>query len=356
VAGYSALDRLLHRLALDALPIAEASFDLDQITLRGAAEDTAAGRHVFVCGLARAGTTVLMRRFHATGAYCSLTYRHMPFVLAPRLWGRLARGSRRTLPATERAHGDGILVDADSPESLDEVFWRVFDGERYIARTHLKPHAPDAETARKYVANVAAILSTTATPGMRYLSKNNNNVLRLETIRRLFPHALILVPFRHPLTHAASLLRQHRRFLEAQRDDAFIRSYMTWLAHHEFGGDHRPFRFEPGDARKLASFGSGEIDYWLEVWRQTYGWLERVAPERVTFVCYEDLCEREETLAGLLALAGVDGEAGHGERLRLSPTAVGNPRDRALAEEAVDLYARLVQRARAHLPSHATGV
>ena len=79
-------------------------------------------QHVFISGLARAGTTVLMRKFHATGLYRSLTYRDMPFVLAPNLWRRLSLISRREIENAERAHGDNLFVNIDSPESLDEVF------------------------------------------------------------------------------------------------------------------------------------------------------------------------------------------------------------------------------------------
>jgi hypothetical protein len=79
-------------------------------------------KHVFIAGLARAGTTILMRRFYASQAFRSLTYRDMPFVLAPTLWRKLAAQSGRNLVTAERAHGDGILVDIDSPESFEEVF------------------------------------------------------------------------------------------------------------------------------------------------------------------------------------------------------------------------------------------
>ena len=141
MAAYGALDRLLHRLALQVGPIAEMSFDVDQRMAGGRSRDIVGLRSRFVAGLARAGTTVLMRRFHTTGAFRSLTYRDMPFVLAPNLWRRLMRSSRREVAATERAHGDSMLVDVDSPESLDEVFWRIFaggttSGRRTSSRTH----------------------------------------------------------------------------------------------------------------------------------------------------------------------------------------------------------------------------
>ena len=46
----------------------------------------------------------------------------------------------------------------------------------------------------------------------RYVSKNNANIARIPLIARLFPDAIILVPFRNPMDHAGSLLRTHLLF------------------------------------------------------------------------------------------------------------------------------------------------
>ena len=101
-ASYSLGARLLHHLALSNTALAEASFDLDQAW--GAAErrDTSQAQHVFVAGLARAGTTILMRRLFLSGAFRSLTYRDMPFVLAPNIWRRFEAFGSRRMAAVER--------------------------------------------------------------------------------------------------------------------------------------------------------------------------------------------------------------------------------------------------------------
>lgn len=349
MAAYSFLDQLLHRLALQAVPIAAMSFDLDQRMVVTDPEDIVGERHVFVSGLARAGTTVLMRHFHATGEYRSLTYRDMPFVLAPNLWRKLARSSKRDVAAAERAHGDRILVDVDSPESLDEVFWRIFAGAEYIEKTHLKPHSPNPEAMWKYVCYVNAILNAQGTHVPRYLSKNNNNILRLNGIRRAFPQALILIPFRDPLSHAGSLLRQHRNFTKTQVEDRFVRSYMTWLVHHEFGHDHRPFRFGEDGPTRASLYDIDTIEYWLDIWCATYEWLERSAPEDAIFVCYEYLCSGTEVWSRLAKIAGIMTGWEKYDTFRLSNVRVEAANDLNLAEQASDIYARLADRARAAL-------
>jgi hypothetical protein len=346
MAAYSFLDRLLHRLALQSLSTAELSFDIDQRMVDTDPNDITGARHVFVSGLARAGTTVLMRQFHATGAYRSLTYRDMPFVLAPNLWQKLSGASQGAGVAVERAHGDGILVDAESPESLDEVFWRVFAGDDYISKTHLIPHSPDAELVQKYVGYINAILNAQGERKPLYLSKNNNNILRLKAIRQAFPQALILIPFRAPLSHAGSLLRQHQHFTKVHAEDPFSQSYMTWLAHHEFGADHRPFRFDEAAQGQASPHSKDSLDYWLEIWCVTYEWLERTAPDDAIFVCYEDLCSDTTVWGRLADLAGLSTESAQTETFKLGRSPTDTKADPALADRASSLYTRLANKAR----------
>lgn len=350
VINYSFLDRLLHRAALQCRPIAELSFDLDQAKNRFDPLEIKGGRHVFVTGLARAGTTILMRRVYSSGAFCSLTYRNMPFVLAPNVWSRFTQDAKRNDPPAERAHGDRILVDFDSPESFDEVFWRVFDGEGYIAKTYLKPHEPDDETVEKYVAYIAAILKADRKKRGRYLSKNNNNILRLGVIARTFPAAVILVPFRDPLAHAGSLLRQHRNFVAQQKKNPFIRSYMTWLGHHEFGLDHRRFQWEGVAAERWPGSSPDELDYWLQVWTEAYTWLEKTAPKGAIFVCYEDLCADPHVWDRLAGICGIENPDAGDEPFTISENSARAPAGAAhIIDKAAATYDRLIKRGRASL-------
>lgn len=292
---YGFASRVLHRLALGNRAIAEASFDIEQSLNARPAGPADEERHVFVAGLARAGTTILMRSLYETGLFCSLTYRDMPFVLAPNLWRTVTGSSRRQAVLRERAHGDGILVDFDSPEALEEVFWRVYCRDDYIRPDRLIPMRADEEVVAKFRAYVRVILKSGE--ARRYLSKNNNNILRLSSIAAAFPAAAILIPFRDPVQHAGSLVRQHRHFLAVHAADPFSRRYMTWLAHHEMGADHRPFVFGERPDRR----DPDDVNYWLRLWIDTYGYLRETAPKQAIFLGYERLCEHTGTVWGRLA-------------------------------------------------------
>lgn len=344
---YKLLDRILHRLALGSATVAEISFDLDQSISRPSAAAAGEGRHVFITGLARAGTTILMRRFHETGMFRSLTYRDMPFVLAPNLWRRISIDSRN-IEAAERAHGDGIRVDADSPESFDEAFWRVFDGESYIRDDMLIAHEPTDDHIESFRRYVGAVLSSTG--ATRYLSKNNNNLLRLPAIRRAFPNALVLAPFREPRAHAASLLRQHRKFVQAQQEDPFILKYMNWLGHHEFGLGRRPFM--ANRVRAAPNADPESMDYWLGLWIDVYSWMLETVCADVVFVCYEDLCSDPAIWRSLAERAGLPADPDLGDFFTASRR-MPTPAVSALSDMSVSLYERLRSRAVQTVPTRA---
>lgn len=296
---YPLTSRILHRVALGAPWRGEMMFDLESASAAkrvDGAEDTTSARHVFVAGLARAGTTVLMRSIYDSGAFASLTYRDMPFVMAPNLWARISVGSQRQAARRERAHGDGVMVDFDSPEALEEPFWRTFCGDDYIQRDALTPHGVDEETIGKYRRFVDHVLMAKCKG--RYLAKNNNNVLRFKTLPTAFPESLTIIPFRDPRGQAASLLRQHLKFVDEQ--EGFTRSYMTWLVHHEFGQDHRPFVIDgkrpEGDPLKA--------DYWLMTWVLMHRHLLAAAKDgggNVIPIAYDDICQPDRAVWTALA-------------------------------------------------------
>ncbi len=231
-----------------------------------------------------------MRSLYESGQFASLTYDDMPFVMAPNLWRRMTSKNKKVRIKSERAHGDGIEVDFDSPEALEEVFWRTFHGKEYIQRTSLRPHEISLETHRAFESYQDLVCKKYGKA--RYLAKNNNHILRIKSLARYCNHAAILILFRDPHDQASSLLNQHNKFLTSP---PFTRTYMELLAHHEFGATHRPFIFKKnqpieGDPKTL--------DYWLDRWCQYYQYLlEFLAehnPQNVMLVSYQRLCREPE--------------------------------------------------------------
>ena len=341
MANYSPLDKLLHHLALGSPARAEMLHDMERGTfLKSAPRDN--GSHVFVTGLARAGTTILMREIHCSGVFGSLTYADMPFVLAPNSWQRLSAVGRKDKPRAERAHGDGIEVDINSPEALDEVYWRIFSGGDYILPDRLLPHAPGDEQMAGYRDFIRLVLRRTGQA--RYLSKNNNHLLRLRSLARAFPDSVILIPVRDPLDHASSLLNQHRRFLES---DAFTRSYMGWLGHYEFGATHRPFAWDGA-----AIGGDPEtLDYWLRQWTAAHQRIDRLdrEQENIQLVPYQALTSDARIWPAVARRIGITPAPLKEVRFRADRKLAGDVTRSAVTDETADLYRELEARARKSL-------
>lgn len=341
MSEYTGLQRLLHHVALTNATMLEAAFDAELAFCKSKIKEQELQQHVFVSGLARGGTTVLMRSLYASQQFASLTYADMPFVLAPNLWYKISGKSRKTVEAKERAHGDGILVDFNSPEALDEVFWRAFAWRQYVHKNHIVPHGCNAELLEKYKQYIAVILHRYGSD--RYLSKNNNNILRLDCICRAFPGALILIPFRDPVQHANSLLRQHILFSEKQQKDKFVRRYMTWLGHFEFGLGHKPFKLN-GSLEKYKN--TLKIEYWLQQWRNLYKFLlDQIDnhPENTLCISYERLCADTEAMWESLCnrLNIKDSKPpSMGAVVRKTPTSP----DKELLAEVYQIYERLSER------------
>jgi hypothetical protein len=289
-SDYSATSRLLHRAALQSKAIAEMSFDIESMLVKEK-KTVFSNKHIFISGLARSGTTMLMRYLYETGFFRSLTYQDMPFVLMPNIWKQMAH-KKLAAEYRERAHKDGIMVGFDSPEAFEEVFWRVFCGEQYIGKDRLKPHTVDNNVLAKfktYVRNI--LLSGYGVNQTRYLSKNNNNVLRFQYLQQCLPESQIIIPFREPLQHAVSLLNQHKHFSKVQSEDKFSLDYMNWLGHFEFGLNQKSFYFNDEETfAEMARYDKTDINFWLVNWKNYYKYVNDQYPGNSIFFNYEKFC------------------------------------------------------------------
>ncbi len=349
--GYSPMDRLLHRVAFHTAGAQVALADLEDRLYRRRLARCRVDRPVFITALPRAGTTLLLEICAGSREFASHCYRDMPFVLIPCLWGGFSARFRRGGQRRQRAHGDGTLIDFDSPEALEEVVWKAFWHDHY-RHDRLAPWPDEtddeefAEFFRRHMRKIILLRRGTDAPAARYVSKNNLNIARAPMLRRLFPHAAIIVPFRRPLHHAASLLEQHRNFLRIHREDRFAAAYMRGIGHYDFGQNLRPVDFEGWlDARRSPE--ADALGFWLEYWIAAYRHLLGHRGLSLHFVSYESLCEDParglERLADAIGSDDRDALVSAAERIRPP-----RPREvdvsgvaRGILEEADGLHAEL---------------
>jgi len=340
-------ERILQRIALGSPAVLDMTLAIERRLHPARADEPVAGPPVFIAGLARAGTSILTRMLHETGAFASLTYRDLPFPLAPNAWARFGRG--RHVAAQERGHRDGLTHDLDSPEAIEELFWLSQEGDRYRLKDGLLPIHPASDTIDSFRDYARLVRRRYARP--RYLSKNNNNILRLPALVDAFPDAVLLHPFRDPVEQSASLLNQHLRACEMAADDPYRRDFMRWLGHHEFGADHRPFLLwdsEPGG-------NPTSIDYWLRRWLATYGFLlnqPEAVRRRQLFIDYDALCAAPDAGARDLAAKLMLDTPLDAGALRPAVRRAGRRASRTVVAEAYTLYGDLLEKGRCASEPH----
>jgi len=348
--GYSALDRLVHRLAFATPAVQLAAVDIENAVFGSVFSKASADEPIFITSLPRAGTTILLTALSRLPMLATHLYRDMPFVMAPILWARLSGKFRREERLRERAHGDGMQIGYDSPEAFEEIIWQTFWPNKYAPDGIALWDAQDADNEgidflRTHIKKIVALRRPDRLADGRYLSKNNANLARIDLLKTVFPGARFIVPVRRPLEHAVSLLRQHTNFIGIHRKDSFARRYMSDIGHFEFGALHRPIRF-PGLTALLNGLKPTTLDYWLAYWISAF---EYVSSHRdsVTALSYEAFCDNAadsaRDLCRRLAIDAGDGIAGVGGAFR-PPTPFrqpDTPYSPSLLYRANDVYSSL---------------
>ena len=285
--SHNSLDRMLHDFSLGNTSLAELSFDIESIFFKNSPLST---ENIFITGLARSGTTSIFNYLHESVEYASLLYSDMPFLLMPNLWDKLS--NKKKMPKTERFHGDNILVGNDSPEALDEFFWKVFLGNSYIKNDFLSLNNITDTILEKYQEYISLICR--ARGKSKYLSKNNNSILRLPYLLKMNSPSKVILLYRNPIDHASSLMKLHLRFSDIQKKDKFTLRYFNYLGHHEFGLNQKPFLLDQATDSSILTQEKTSLDFWLNSWINYYKYILNNFSNNITLVSFEDVCSNPE--------------------------------------------------------------
>ena len=139
---------------------------------------------IWVTGLARSGTTILLELLARHPALVTHRYRDFPPVLTPWLWNWFVdRAATHDEEPAERAHADGILVTPESPEAFEEVIWMAFFRSLHDPRAsaELTEETENAGFEDFYRDHMRKLLRLRG--GRRYLAKGNYNLTRCSPTR-----------------------------------------------------------------------------------------------------------------------------------------------------------------------------
>lgn len=295
-SDYSYWSKLLHTIILDNYHVGKYLFSKDKKKLK---QDAVNQDQIFVIvsGLARAGTTAIARMIYSPEIFHSTKYSNMPFLLAPKFWKRFY--NPKNAKEKQRAHGDNVMHSETSIEAMEEYFFKAHLKDRYITDKSLDKHEIDEKLFREYLSFQA--LFQERDKQTIFLAKNNNLILRLESMRKLNKDFKVILMFRDPFDHAKSLMNQHLNFVKQQEEDPFTLKYMDWLGHHEFGLNQK--YFDLGSDIDFGKHNRNGLSYWLVSWLNYYEAIIKLLPdENIILVEYQDLLEKPNELKDQLAI------------------------------------------------------
>ena len=300
-ATYSPIEKFLHYIFLGNKNIAKFLFKLELWFNKKHIKALYTSQNIYISGMARAGTTVLMQYLGQLPEFKSLSYKNLPFLFLPKTGSRLI--SNKKFKERERSHQDGIKHSINSYEALEEPFWRNYIGEKYIHDKTILKHTISQELFEKYNSFRKLVAGEKI-----YLAKNNNHLLRAEVLHQLdkakVNKTITIIPFRDPYDQANSLLKQHLLLSKMQEEDDFVLDYMDFLVHHEFGLHTKTPNLSNNNTISIL-YDINSIQYWLEIWYLYY--LEVLKQfsnkEGFYFFCYENFRDHpKQSLEKLLSV------------------------------------------------------
>jgi hypothetical protein len=296
-------DYLLARLAAPHGSLLHFAGDLETACLSRRLREISVTAPVFITGLARSGTTILLEELSRLTGFGTHRYRDFPFVMVPFAWNWFQDRFQKDLAPRERPHQDRIRITPESPEAFEEPIWQHFFSQVHAAdKSHrLSADSRNGEFDSFFTDHIRKLLLVRGAG--RYLSKGNYNIARIEYLANVFPDARFIVPIRHPLTNVTSLVRQHELFTEYARRDSRVPRCLAAAGHYEFGPQRVPIRLtdEAGDRIQVAWDNGDDATGYAIQWAEIYQFVNMLRTDpglsrRILVVRHEDFCQQPRAM------------------------------------------------------------
>lgn len=225
-------------------------------------------KKIFICGLPRSGSTLLLNLLYSSGSFFSFKYNNLPFFFSPNLVNRLIQIFSKTKSKIQRHHKDDIYIDYESPEAFEEIFWISHLKKKYISK-ELNFH----NLSSKDIFDFEEFLQIYAyyNNKINYISKNNNNILRIKDLINKVKNSIFIIPFRDPFMQARSLHRVNNIFFKLHKIDKFTKTFFELIGHYDFGMTFRKIKFN-NNYEKLNNNNNNDEFFFLENWINYYNY------------------------------------------------------------------------------------
>ena len=290
-------DYMLTWVATQTIGLMKKAGDLESRILGKRMAQKEIGKPIYVSGLARSGTTIVLETLSKDTKLATHRYKDFPFVMTPFCWDTFTRLFSSEQVPVERPHKDQIKISQSSPDAFEEPIWQHFfpclHDLKSLSILDDTISKPDFEQFyREHIKKILCIRK-----GERYLAKGNYNLTRIRYILKIFPDAKMVVPIRHPKSHVESLVRQHQLFLEYAKGNPQVAEYLKAAGHYEFGPQRCPVILDhDSGSRTIAAWENGDdtLGYSIQ-WTALYKYvLELSQNETISnqlyIIRYEDLC------------------------------------------------------------------
>ena len=275
---------------------------------------------IYVTGLARSGTTVVLEMLNQHRDLATHRYLHMVIPYAPNWFQKLADRVPIMTKPSERLHKDGLMVNKDSPEAVEEILWQAYfeNALDESLSSVLDSRTSNPKFESFYKENIKKLLLNR--DSSRYLAKNNYNVARMEYLLKLFPDVRFVLMIRNPFDHIASLAKQDAVFKQMEAEDPRLLEWTKLIGHREFGSakicinlnDYNIIK----EVRELWENKDTYVKGWAIYWASVYEFVHKKLEENQKLskaahvFRYEDLCDRpSEVIDQILDHIAVDKES-----------------------------------------------
>ncbi|MGV9170069.1 MAG: sulfotransferase [Promethearchaeia archaeon] len=251
---------------------------------------------VYITGFARAGSTILLEMLDSHRLFTSHRYFQIGSPSTPYFMNQFIEKVPLMTEFSERVHNDRILVNRDSPEGLEEIYWQnhfptiLDENESDI----LDESVSNNEFEKFYRNQMKKLIISQE--GKRYVAKNNYVITRIDYVRKIFLDSRFIVMVRNPVNHIASLIKQDMLIGRLERQDPRIADWEKMVGHREFGIGKKVINVG-NDVAKIRSLWKKKDTYvrgWARYWGNMYEYIYQKSKETkdLLLVRYEDLCDK----------------------------------------------------------------
>jgi len=263
-------------------------------------------RPIYITGLARAGTTIILEMLEKHPDLATHNYKNLLLPYLPYWFSKITDKTHFYSEPFERLHSDGIIVTRDSPEAVEEIFWqRFFSNSHNEEITNINSrYDSNPKFESFYYKHIKKLLSYQKCP--RYLAKNNYIFTRLDYLLNIIPSSRVLLIIRDPVDQIASLIKQTELYLKLGDRFPLLPDWLEMLGHYEFGRNQLCINMGNTEIihnirnywKKKSSYVKGWALYWSSIYDFIANQLKtnRKIAKASLVVRYDDLCENPERI------------------------------------------------------------